>query len=206
MYTTTSHIIYLLMLIALMGACGGQPSEKTPIHTQYNMHWQNRFNAQEENPFFEDRRAMRTPVEGTVARGKLENDLAYFQGINDDGSYVDTIPVDLSRSFLKRGQDQFNVYCTPCHGGVGDGNGPVSEYGYVAASLLSDNTRNMPDGEIYSAIYNGVQTMNSYRHKIDVEDRWAVVAYVRALQLSQDAGDEDLRRLNIDPGEVATNE
>lgn len=194
------------MLAALLGACRGQPSEKSPIHTQYNMYWQNRFNAQQENPFFSDNRSMRTPVEGTIARGRLEDNPVYYHGIHHDGSYVETIPVDITRSFLKQGQDKFNVYCTPCHGGIGDGNGPVSEYGYIVASLLSERTREMPDGEIYSAMYNGVNTMNSYRHQIGVEDRWAIVAYVRALQLSQNAGENDLQRLNIDPGEFASDE
>ncbi|TVQ74806.1 MAG: cytochrome c [Balneolaceae bacterium] len=198
------HTLLLIMLAAFLGACRGQPSEKPPIHTQYNMYWQERFNAHQENPFFEDRRAMRMPVEGTVARGHLENDLAFFQGINDDGSYVERMPVDMTRSFLKQGQHQYNVFCTACHGGVGDGNGPVSDYGYIAASLLTENARNMPDGEIYSAIYNGVRTMNSYRHQIKAEDRWAIVAYVRALQLSQDAGEEDLRELDLDPEKFAS--
>jgi len=197
------HTLLLIMLAAFLGACRGQPSEKPPIHTQYNMYWQERFNAHQVNPFFEDRRAMRMPVEGTVARGHLENDLAFFQGINDDGSYVARMPVDITRSFLKQGQHQYNVFCTPCHGGVGDGNGPVSEYGYISASLLTESARNMPDGEIYSAIYNGVRTMNSYRHQIRAEDRWAIVAYVRALQLSQDAGEEHLRELNLDPENFA---
>ncbi len=200
------HIISLLLLAAFLGACRGQPSERPPIHTQYNMYWQERFNAQQENPFFADRRAMRTPVEGTVARGHLEDDPAYFQGVNADGSFVEEIPVDITRSFLEQGQKQYNVYCTPCHGGVGDGDGTVSDYGYIATSLHTDNVREMPDGEIYSAIYNGINTMNSYRHLIDVENRWAIVAYVRALQLSQDAGEEDLERLNLDPEQFATGE
>lgn len=198
------HVFLLIMMAAFLGACRGQPSEKPPIHTQYNMYWQERFNAHEENLFFEDRRAMRAPVEGTVARGKLATDLAFFEGIREDGSYVEQMPVDITRSFLERGRDQFNIYCTPCHGGVGDGNGPVSDYGYIAASLHTDNARGMPDGEIYSAIYNGVRTMNSYRHQIKAEDRWAIVAYVRALQLSQDAGEDDLRQLDLDPDRFAS--
>ncbi|MDG5765971.1 cytochrome c [Balneolales bacterium ANBcel1] len=200
------HLLSILLLAVLLGACRGQPSDKPPIHTQYNMYWQDRFNAQQENPFFADGRSMRSPVEGTVARGLLEDDPAYFHGLNDDGSYVQTIPVDITRSFIKRGQGQYNVFCTPCHGGAGDGNGPVSDFGYIAASLHTDNAREMPDGEIYSAIYNGVRTMNSYRHLIKVEDRWAIVAYVRALQLSQDAGEEDLERLNLDPEIFAAGE
>lgn len=206
MNNTTYHIFYLLLLTLILGACKGQPSEKPPIHTQQNMYWQDRFNAQQENPFFADGRSMRTPVEGTIARGTLENDPAWFQGINDDGSYIETMPVDITRSFLKQGQNSFNTFCTPCHGGVGEGDGPVSDFGYMAASLLTERAREMPDGEIYSAIYNGVNTMNSYRHQIGVEDRWAIVAYVRALQLSQNAGEEDLRRLNLDPDAFASEE
>ncbi len=203
MKISLSHLFLLLILAALLASCRGQPSEKPPIHTQHNMYWQDRFNAYQENPFFEDGRSMRLPVEGTVARGNLQDDPVYYQGVNVDGSFVETIPVDVTRSFLQRGQDQYNVFCTPCHGGVGDGNGTVGEYGYIATSLLSDNTRQMPDGEIYSAIYNGINTMNSYRHQVKPEDRWAIVAYVRALQLSQDAGREDLQRLNIDPEQTA---
>ena len=199
MQTTFNRILPLIVMAALLGSCRGQPTEKPPIHTQHNMYWQDRFNAHQENPFFEDNRAMRMPIEGTIARGKLENDLAYYRGINPDGSYIDRMPVDITRSFLKQGQQQYNVFCTSCHGGVGDGNGPVSDYGYIAASLLSENARKMPDGEIYSAIYNGIRTMNPYRHQINAENRWAIVAYVRALQLSQNAGEDDLQRLNMDP-------
>ncbi len=206
MNISSFHIVSLLLLALMMSACRGQPSGKPPIHTQYNMYWQDRFNAQQENPFFEDRRAMRVPVEGTVARGHLENDPAWFQGVNEDGSYVQSNPADITRSFLMQGQKTYNIYCTPCHGGLGDGDSPVSYYGYMAASLLSERARVMPDGEIYSAIYDGINTMNSYRHQIDVEDRWAVVAYVRALQLSQGASEEDLRRLNIDPEQFTTGE
>lgn len=197
------HRLILLGMLALLGACRGQPSEKPPIYTQHNMYWQERFNAQQENPFFADRRSMRLPVEGTIARGHLEDDAAKYRGVNPDGSYLATIPLQISRSFLEQGRHQYNVYCTPCHGGVGDGNGPVSDYGYIAASLLTPVAREMPDGEIYSAIYNGVRTMNSYRHHISMEDRWAIVAYVRALQRSQNAGEEDLRRLNLDPETVS---
>lgn len=206
MKTVTHHILLLISLTIILGACRGQPSEKPPIHTQYNMYWQERFNAQQENPFFADRRAMRTPVEGTVARGHLEDDPAYYQGINEDGSYIDYIPVDLDRSFLVRGQNQYNIYCTPCHGGAGDGDGTVSDYGYIAVSFHSDEVREMPDGQIYSAIYNGVRTMNSYRHQIKVEDRWAIVAYVRALQLSRHADESDLQRLGMDPGPFTNTE
>ena len=201
---TSQNLLFLLLTVLLLGACRGAPSEKPPIHTQYNMYWQEKFKAQQVNPFFDDRRSDRHPVAGTVARGFLQDNAAWFEGLNPDGSYISAIPAEVTRAFLLRGRDQFNVYCTACHGRVGDGNGPVSNYGYIAASLHTDRAREMPDGEIYSAIANGINTMNSYRHLIKVEDRWAIVAYVRALQRSQSAGEDDLQRLQIDPQPLLT--
>lgn len=198
MKSLSSNFLLLLILTALLGACRGQPSEKPPIHTQYNMYWQDRFSAQQENPFFTDNRSMRMPVEGTVARGHLQTDRLFHEGLHPDGRFAEKIPVPMDRAFLMRGRQQYQVFCTPCHGSLGDGNGPVSDYGYIAASLHTTSAREMPDGEIYSAITHGVRTMNAYRHQIRPEDRWAIVAYVRALQLSQDAGEEDLMRLGIE--------
>lgn len=157
---------------------------------------------QQENPFFEDRRASRLPVEGTVSRGNLKTDIAYHQGVDENGNYVEEIPVDLSRSFMMRGKERYDIFCATCHGNAGDGMGIVSQYGLIAPSFHEDRIREMPDGEIYSAIYNGINTMASYRHQIPVEDRWAVVAYVRALQISQNATEDDLQRLDINAEEL----
>lgn len=197
-----TRIAALLLLAVLLSSCRGQPFEKPPIYVQWNMHYQEKFQYQQENPFFEDRRASRLPVEGTVSRGNLQTDIAYHQGVDENGNYIDTIPVDLSRSFMMRGKERYDIYCTACHGNAGDGRGIISDYGLIAPSFHEDRILNMPDGQIYSAIYNGINTMASYRHQIPVEDRWAVVAYVRALQLSQNATEEDLRRLNIEPDEL----
>jgi len=195
-------IIYLLLLASvLLMSCRGQKSEKPPVHPIQNMDFQNRFNAQEENEFFADNRAMRPPVEGTVARGLLKEDVAYYEGLNPDSSFVEDIPMEVSESFIYRGQDRYDIYCSVCHGGTGDGRGIImtGEYGYVPApSFHSDRLREVPDGEIYSAIANGIRNMPSYATQIPVEDRWAIVSYVRALQRSQYMPEDQMQQFDVD--------
>ena len=196
--TPIFKLFAFLMVAAALSACRGQPSQKPPIHLNPNMDWQEKFKPLEANPFFEDRRSMRAPVEGTVARGLLRDNTPYYEGVDGTGAFVATIPVSLDRSFLHRGQDRYEIFCTPCHGGTGAGEGIIIGRGYVPPpSLHDERLLDMPDGELYSAIYNGVRTMPSYRHQIPVDDRWAIVAYIRALQRSQNATDNDLRKLNI---------
>ncbi len=193
-----SLILFALFIVA----CQGQPSERTQIQPQQNMYWQEKFKAFEPNEFFEDGRAMRTPVEGTIPRGHLRNDIALHEGVNSDGSYIEHIPVPVDRELLDRGRAQYNISCTPCHGVSGYGNGLVIDYGYVTPpSFYEDRLLEMPDGEIYSAIYNGAGSMPSYRRMVNkAEDRWAIVAYIRAMQISQAATQEDLDRLGISAG------
>ncbi|MEX0770274.1 MAG: c-type cytochrome [Balneolaceae bacterium] len=193
--------ILLLLVAATLVSCRGQVSEKPPVQLQRNMMHQDRFNAQDENTFFEDGRVMRMPVEGTVARGQLQEDIGYYQGVNEDGSFIEENPVPLTKELLYRGQDRYDIYCSVCHGGTGSGNGVIMEggYGYVPAPTYhQDRIRNMPDGELYSAIYNGVRTMPSYRSQVPVKDRWAIVAYIRALQESQYQQEEQMQEFDID--------
>ncbi|WP_069133279.1 c-type cytochrome [Rhodohalobacter halophilus] len=196
-----TRICALLLISVMMISCRGQKSEKPPIHPQQNMDFQDRFNAQEENRFFADGRSMRTPVEGTVARGQLRHDTVLFEGVDENGEFVDEIPFELTESFLYRGQDKFEVYCQMCHGGTGDGQGIIMTggYGYVPAPTFHrEASYNMPDGEIYSAIANGIRNMPSYASQIKVEDRWAIVAYVRALQRSQNVQESEMGRYDVD--------
>ena len=183
---------YLLLLIipVMLGACRGKPFQKQPIHPIMNMDQQKRFDAQEKNDFFLDNRAMRQPVEGTVARGYLREDRALYDGRNQSGEYIDRIPYEMDKAFIYRGQDQYDVYCTPCHGGTGDGQGIIMTggYGYVPAPTYhSDRLREVTDGYMYDVIANGIRNMPAYNTQIDVKDRWAIVAYVRALQLAYNA-------------------
>ena len=191
-----------ILLVGLMlSGCRGSISEKPPIHPNTNMDFQQRKEAQEVNNFFLDGRSMRQPVEGTVARGLRREDLAYYQGVNEDGEWIETMPVELTKSFLYRGQERYEIFCTPCHGKAGDGKGIVTTggYGYVPApSYHQERLREAPDGELYSAIYNGVRTMPSYKHQVPVEDRWAIVAYIRALQKSQYVTESEMDGLDVD--------
>ncbi|MCW9708983.1 c-type cytochrome [Aliifodinibius sp. 1BSP15-2V2] len=164
------------------------------------MDQQQRFEPQEQNTFFEDGRAMRQPVEGTVSRGNLRHDKVYYQGINEDSSFVEEIPVELTKSFLYRGKDRYEVYCTPCHGISGDGQGIImtGNYGFVPApSFHIDRLRNQSNGYLYSVIANGIRTMPSYAQQIPVKDRWAIVGYLRALQKSQNATEEEIRQYDV---------
>jgi mono/diheme cytochrome c family protein len=200
-----SRIGSLLLISMMLMSCRGQISEKPPIHPQQNMDFQDRFNAQEENPFFADNRAMRTPVEGTIARGNLKDNSALFEGVAENGNFVEEIPFELTRAFLYRGKERYDIFCTPCHGGTGNGQGIVMTggYGYVPAPTYhSERSRNLPDGEIYSAITNGIRNMPSYATQIPVEDRWAIVAYVRALQRSQYVPENEMEQFDVDLAEL----
>lgn len=190
----------LLMLTMLLSACRGQPTERTQIQPQQNMYWQQKFKAFEPNDFFADRRAMRLPVEGTVARGHLNDDTIVLAGVHEDGSYVERIPIPVTEELLERGKAQYNISCTPCHGVSGYGNGLVIDYGYVPPQSYHDEYMlEMADGQIYSAIYNGAGSMPSYRRMVNkVEDRWAIVAYIRAMQLSQGATEDEIPALRVD--------
>jgi mono/diheme cytochrome c family protein len=191
----------ILLIAVTLVSCRGQLSDKPPIHPQQNMYFQERFNAQQENPFFDDNRSMRPPVAGTVARGALRDNPELYEGVDEGGDYIEEFPVELTSELLYRGMDRYDIFCTMCHGGTGDGQGIImtGQYGYVPAPSFHDQrVRELPVGEIYSAIYNGVRTMPSYRSQIPVEDRWAIVAYVRALQESHNVDEETLRGYDVD--------
>jgi len=188
--------VFLIGLALVLSSCRGQTSEKPPIHPNLNMDYTVSFKPQEENAFFADGRAMRTPVEGTVARGQTNLDTEYYEGKTATGNLVPTIPVEVTREMLERGKDRYEVFCTPCHGGTGAGDGLVISRGYVPPQTYhQDRLRNVEDGYIYDVIANGIRNMPAYRRQIPVDDRWAIVAYVRALQLSQNVGRDVVSQL-----------
>jgi len=159
------------------------------------MDFQEKFGPQEYNPFFEDGAAMRKPPSGTVPRGYLRANSELHEGRLSNGEYVEQIPVAVNREVLERGQSQYNVYCAPCHGKSGDGNGIImrGDYGYTpATSYHVDRLRQVTDGYLYDVITNGVRNMPPYAQQIPVRDRWAIVAYIRALQRSQYARPDNL--------------
>ena len=183
----------LLLAPLLLGGCRGMVSEKPPIHPNLNMDFQEKFEPQEANPFFADNRANRTPVAGTVARGMLR-ETTPFQTGREGTALVRANPVPVTRDVLLRGQNRFNVYCAVCHGKAGDGKGVIGAggYGWAVPTYHDDRLRTIEDGHLFEVISNGWNTMPGYAAQIPVADRWAVVAYVRALQKSQNAQRGDL--------------
>ncbi|MDI1480959.1 cytochrome c [Polyangium sp. y55x31] len=142
------------------------------------------FEYYEEAPFFEDRRAMREPPEGTVPHDRLLGPPELMNGVVD-GKFVEAIPVPLSRPMLNDGRKRFEVFCAPCHGVGGDGVSVVAHNMELRKppSLVTAPVLDYPAGRIYQAISQGYGLMPTYGHDLGVEERWSVVAYVRALQL-----------------------
>jgi mono/diheme cytochrome c family protein len=183
-----------LALLALLAGCRGDPSRQAPIHVVPNMDTQERYNAYEPSGIFADGRVMQEPPAGTVARGQERADDALWRGRTAEGEFVTAWPeaLPLTADLMKRGQERYAIFCAPCHDGAGEGKGIVQQRGLVPIpSYHEQRIREMPIGQIYETIRNGVRTMPAYRHQIPVEDRWAIVAYVRALQRSQYASAQD---------------
>ena len=183
-------IAIFIMAFSLSGCFREMPMEHTPIHLNQNMDDQEKFEPYEENPFFDDNSAMRMPVEGTIARGDLVNDTARETGKSANGSLVTKNPIAVTTEIMERGQERFNIYCRPCHGAVGDGQGiaflRARTKGFVPPTdLTSELIRNQSDGHLFDVITNGIRNMQSYRYQITTDDRWAIVHYLRALQRSQ---------------------
>jgi cytochrome c len=152
-----------------------------------DMHDQPKYRAYSYSSFWNDSRSMRPRVDNTIARGQLKIDSAMHRGRAGD-QFVNEIPYKLTRDFVARGQQRYDIYCAPCHGGTGDGEGMVVQRGFKhPPTYHQDRLRNQPVGYIYDVITNGYGSMISYASRIPVQDRWAIVAYVKALQLSQNA-------------------
>jgi mono/diheme cytochrome c family protein len=146
-----------------------------------NMRQQPKYMPQGQSAFFADGRADRAPVPGTVARGDLKAGDAFYTGIQNGDYVVNPLPID--RQVLEHGQQRFNIYCSPCHDRTGQGKGIVAQRAtWIAQNLTDARIRNMPDGQIFDTITHGKRTMPAYRYQISERDRWAIIAYVRALQ------------------------
>lgn len=142
--------------------------------------------------FFPDGRSVRPQVQGTVARSQSESG-DYFTTGMQNGAEGDGMPFPVTETVLRRGQERYNIYCTPCHSRVGNGKGMIVQRGYYqATSFHSDRLRTAPLGHFFSVITNGYGAMPEYSAQLTREDRWAVVAYIRALQLSQNATQQDV--------------
>ena len=157
-----------------------------------DMHDQPRYEPLEKSAFFEDGRASRPFVEGTVARGQLRLDDHFYTG-KVSGELVTTLPFAATKEVLKRGQQRYNIFCSPCHDQIGTGRGMIVQRGFrQPPSFHIDRLRQAPVGHFFDVMTNGFGTMYSYADRIQPKDRWAIVAYIRALQLSQNATLDDV--------------
>ena len=146
----------------------------------------------EKSAFFEDGRASRPPVDGAVARGELRADDHLWTGYVD-GEPAATFPFAVDREVVMRGRERFEIYCAPCHGKLGDGNGTIVQRGFQHPPTYHQaRLRTAPPGHFYNVIANGFGRMYSFNDRIQVRDRWAIVAYIRALQLSQGVSADEL--------------
>lgn len=196
---------FLVLIIALVAVLGwrGQRSTRPPIQIFDDMVDQPRYHPQGASRFFADGRSARTPPPGTVAFGGadyscdagsprqnpdfLQADDAYYRG-KIGKEWVKQLPIKIDLPLLRRGQQRYGIHCAACHGATGTGNGITTQYGLVGvASYHDDRLRTMADGEIFNTITNGKGVMMAYGHQVPPADRWAIIAYVRALQRSQRA-------------------
>jgi mono/diheme cytochrome c family protein len=201
----TLLLIFPALFLALLAGCD-----------RLDMYDQPRYEPLEASDFFSDGLSARQPVEGTIPRGGLRDDERFYTG-KDEGKLVSKIPeaafrathdrdprhferpydetsqAELRRALLKRGQERFDIYCSVCHGRLGDGDGMVVRRGFrKPPSYHIDRLLQAPAGHFYDVMTNGFGAMASYANRIDVDDRWAIVAYIRALQLSQNARLDDV--------------
>lgn len=173
-----SRSFCLLMLSALLVLTPG---------CRKDMFNQPRYNPLSSSDFFPDGAGSRPLVPGTVARGHLEEDEAFYTG-KVGTNLVETFPFPITRAVLDRGRERFDIYCSVCHGGTGDGNGMIVQRGFpMPPSYHIDRLRQAPVGHFVDVINQGYGVMYSYAVRVEPADRWAIAAYVRALQLSHNA-------------------
>ena len=177
------HVALALVLLAASGCARGCTSSRPPIHLNPNMDHQPRYEPQAASAFFYNGAEMRLPVPGTVARGELRDDGPFWTGKDAAGAFVASVPVTVDDAIRARGAQRYDIYCAVCHDKSGDGKGVLFERGKVpTTSFHIDRLRQMPDGQIFDTITNGVGLMPSYRYPIPVADRWAIIVHVRELQ------------------------
>ncbi|MFI5143406.1 MAG: c-type cytochrome [Thermoanaerobaculales bacterium] len=193
-YAAVILLALALVPFALIARSRATTSSQPRIQIIRDMARQPKFKTQAANPLFADGRAMRPAVAGTVARGELHEDAAFWAG-RDAGGWVTAFPLQVTAELMRRGQERYDIYCSPCHGLSGYGDGPVAKRADALqegtwtppSSYHTDLVRSRPAGHLFNTITNGIRNMPAYGAQIPVADRWAIVAYVRALELSQNA-------------------
>ena len=162
--------------------------------SRLDMHVQPRYNPYDPSDFFSDGRSERPPVEGTVARSEIVDGLEMLVDTGTlNGRETEVFPFPINRAILDRGHERFDIFCAPCHGLSGDGDGAIVRRGFPQPpSYHIDRLRNAPAGHYFNVISNGFGAMYPYGYRILPRDRWAIIAYIRALQLSRHATMNDV--------------
>jgi len=187
------------MLVALTGAAA----------CRQDMHDGPRYKPLQQSDIFADKRSARPIIEGTIARGFLHEDDVFYTGMQA-GAPVEKIPMPLTEAVVARGKERFDIYCSPCHGVAGDGDGMIVKRGYKQPTSYHDpRLRNERAGYFFDVMTRGFGQMPDYAAQVSPRDRWAIVAYIRALQLSQHAAVGDLttvERERLERGETSSPE
>ncbi|MES2614273.1 MAG: cytochrome c [Bdellovibrionota bacterium] len=191
--------LIIISTVFVLSGCRGDKSSAPPVLLIRNMVEQTSYGPQSKNEFFKDKKSTRAAVAGTVAEGEANTNSRLYKGVEENTSslWVKQFPIILTEEVLKRGQDRYNIYCTACHGYTANNDGLATQAagGSIRPANLHDSQFiEMPVGKIYNAVTNGVNNWNmpGFAEQIDVQDRWAVVAYVRALQASRLATAKDV--------------
>lgn len=193
---------YFLIVLVLTGlgvfliaGKQGDVSRNEPIEIFDDMVRQDKFRPQQPNGFFDNNRTSQRFVDGTVARGSAYEDSPLNTGKHpgSETNWVSVIPTAVTETVMDRGRKRYGISCQPCHGLLGDGNGITKKFGMgVVGNLLDPRIAQMKDGEVFNTITHGKNLMGGYGANITIPDRWAIVAYVRALQRSKYANADDV--------------
>jgi len=193
-------VIFGVCVLAVMGVLGkrGEHFRKTPLYIFPDMEWQLKLRPQKENGFFTNGLSSQLPVAGTIARSTpirtasgsvypYEDAPVNTGRVAGTTNFIENNPLPITAEFLQRGQQRFTINCSPCHGATAEGNGITKKLGVMAvvANLHDKRIVEMADGELFYVISNGRNLMGAYGANVTVEDRWAVIAYLRALQLAR---------------------
>lgn len=195
------YIVFAFLLVAVvvvsLAGFRGSTSRRPPLEIFPDMDRQPKLRPQTGSGFFADGLSSRPPVPGTVARGSPWPDWPLYTGrISGQTNFVELNPLPVSAQLLARGRERYQIHCAPCHGAQGDGKGITTRYGMTVIADLHDVTSRrvvqQPDGELFHTITHGKGLMHGYGAHIAIEDRWAIIAYVRALQRSRLGTVEDV--------------
>ena len=198
MTSTRSYRSRRVRALALAAACAALAGAAA---CRQDMHDAPRYEPLEASTFFADGRSSRPLLANTVARGQLRQDRHLYEGVVN-GQPAETLPMPVTAALMARGQERFNVFCSPCHGRSGEGDGMIVQRGFrKPPSYHEDRLRNAPVGYFFDVMTHGFGAMQDYSAQLPVADRWAIAAYIRALQLSQRATVDDVpadRRADLD--------